>query len=165
MATHSSILTWRIPWTVAFQVPLSMGSQELDMTQQLNHHHSYNWRLEHHTFRNEQIQQAVENEYSNSMSVQFSHSVVSNSLQPMDCSTPSLPVHHQFLEFTQTHVHWVSDGIQPSHPLSSPSPPAFNLSRHQGLFKWVISSCPVAKVLKFQLQPQSFQWIFRTHFL
>ena len=56
---------------------------------------------------------------------------------PMDCSTPGLPVHHQLLESTQTHVHWVGDAIQPSHPLSSPSPPAFNLSQHQGLFKWV----------------------------
>ena len=59
---------------------------------------------------------------------------------PMDCRTPGLPVHHQLREFTQTHVHWVGDTIQPSHPLSSPSPPAFNLSQHQGLFKWVSSS-------------------------
>ena len=57
---------------------------------------------------------------------------------PMDCSMQGLPVHHQLLEFTQTHVHWVSDAIQPSHPLSSPSPPTFNLSQHQGLFKWDI---------------------------
>ena len=80
----------------------------------------------------------------------------------MDYSTPGLPVHHQPLELTQTHVHWVGDAIQPSHPLSSPSPPAFNLSQHQGLFKWVSSSHQVAKVLEFQLQHQSFQWIFRT---
>ena len=59
---------------------------------------------------------------------------------PMDCSTPGLSVHHQLPEFTQTHVHWVGDAIQPSHPVSSPSPPAFNLSQHQGLFKWVCSS-------------------------
>ena len=83
----------------------------------------------------------------------------------MDYSTPGLPVHHQIPEFTQTHVHWVSDAIQPSHPLSSPSPPTFNLSQHQGLFKWVSSSHQVAKVLEFQLQHQSFQWIFRTDFL
>ena len=62
-------------------------------------------------------------------------------------------------------VHWVRDAIQPSHPLSSPSPPTFNLSQHQGLFKWVSSSHQVAKVLEFQLQQQSFQWIFRTVFL
>ena len=76
----------------------------------------------------------------------------------MDCSTPSFPVHHQLLEFTQTHVHWVGDAIQPSHPLSSPSPPALNLSQHEGLFQWVNSSHEVAKVLEFQLQHQSFQW-------
>ena len=68
-------------------------------------------------------------------------------------------------EFTQTYVHWVGDAVQPSHPLSSPSPPAFNLSQHQGLFKWVSSSHQVSKVLEFQLQHQSFQWIFRTDFL
>ena len=80
----------------------------------------------------------------------------------MDCSTPGLPVHHQLLEFAQTHVHWVSDAIQPSHPLASPSPPAFNLSPQQGLFKWVNSSHQVAKILEFQLQHQSFQWTPRT---
>ena len=84
---------------------------------------------------------------------------------PMDCSMLGLPVHHQLPEFTQTHVHWVSDAIQPSHPLSSPSPTTFNLSQHQGLFKWVSSWHQVAKVLEFQLQHQSFQWIFRTDFL
>ena len=70
---------------------------------------------------------------------------------PMDCSTPGLPVHHQLPKLVQTHVHWVGDAIQSSHPLSSPSPPAFNLSQHQGLFKWVSSSHQVAKVLEFQL--------------
>ena len=70
---------------------------------------------------------------------------------PVDHSTPGLPVHHQLLEFTQTQVHWVGDAIQPSHPLSFPSPPAFNLSQHQGLFKWVSSLHEVAKVLEFQL--------------
>ena len=83
---------------------------------------------------------------------------------PMDCSTPGLCVHHQLPKFTQTHVHWVSDAIQPSHPLSSPSP-AFNLSQHQGILKWVSSLHQVAKVLEFQLQHQSFQWTFRTDFL
>ena len=77
----------------------------------------------------------------------------------MDCSTPGLPVHCQLPEFTQTHVHWVSDAIQPSHPLLSPSPLALNLSQHQGLFKWVSSLHQVAKVLEFQLQHQTFQWI------
>ena len=79
----------------------------------------------------------------------------------MDGSVPGFPVHHQLPEFTQTHIHWVSDAIQTSHPLSSPSPPAFNLSQHQGLL-WVSSLHKVAKVLELQLQHQSFQWIFRT---
>ena len=93
---------------------------------------------------------------------QFSHSVVSNSqpsepqllspvrlCNPMNCSIPGFPVHHQLLEFTQTHVHWVGNAIQPSHPLSSPSPPILNLSQHQGLFQWVCSLHQVAKVLRF----------------
>ena len=80
---------------------------------------------------------------------------------PMDCSTPAFPVYHQLPEFTQTHVHLVRDAIQPSYPLSSLSLPTFNLSQHQGLFKWVSSSHQVAKVLVFQLKHQSFQWIFR----
>ena len=92
-------------------------------------------------------------------------SVVSDSSQPMDHSTPSFPVHHQLPESTQTHVHWVGNAIQPSHPLSSPSPPTFNLSQHQGLFKWVSSSHEVAKVLEFQLQHQSFQWTLRNDLL
>ena len=70
---------------------------------------------------------------------------------PMNRSTPGLPVHNQLPEFTQTHVHWVSDAIQPSHPLSSPSPPAPNPSQHQSLFQWVNSLHEVAKVLEFQL--------------
>ena len=84
---------------------------------------------------------------------------------PMNCSTPGLPVHHKLPEFTQTHVHQVSDTIQPSHPLSSPSPPAPNPSQHQGLFQWANSSHEVAKVLEFQLQHQSFQWTPRTDLL
>ena len=78
---------------------------------------------------------------------------------PMDCSMPGLAVHHQFPELAQTPVHRVGDAIQPSHPLSSPSPPAFNLSQHQGLFQWVSSSHQVTKVVELQLQHQSFQWI------
>ena len=81
---------------------------------------------------------------------------------PMNHSTPGIPVYHQIPEFTQTHGHWVGDAIQPAHPLASPSPPAFNLSQHQGLFRWVISLHQVAKVLEFQLQHQSFQWALRT---
>ena len=80
----------------------------------------------------------------------------------MNCSMPGLPVHHQLPAFTQTHVHWVSDAIQPFHPLSSPASPALNLSQHQSLFKWVSSSHQMAKALEFQLQHQSFQWINKT---
>ena len=75
----------------------------------------------------------------------------------MNCSTPGLPVHHQLPEFTQTHGHRVSDAIQPSHPLSSPFPPAPNPSQHQSLFQWVNSSHEVAKVLEFQLEHHSLQ--------
>ena len=91
-------------------------------------------------------------------SVQFSSVPFSSVAQscltlcdPMNRSTPGLPVHHQLPEFTQIHIHWVRDAIQPSHPLSSPSPPAPNTSQHQSLFRWVNSSYEVAKVLEFQL--------------
>ena len=83
----------------------------------------------------------------------------------MDCSMPGFPVHHQPPDLAQTHVHWVSDAVQPSHPLSSPSPPAFSLSQHQGLFQWVSSSHQVARVLEFPFQHQSFQWTPRTDLL
>ena len=77
--------------------------------------------------------------------------------EPMNHSTPGLPVHHQLPEFTQTHVHWISDAIQPSHPRSSLSPPALNPSQHQSLFQWANSLHEVAKVLEFQLQDHSLQ--------
>ena len=88
-------------------------------------------------------------------SVQFSSSVVSDSLQPMGCSTSGFPVYHQLLELAQTYVHWVSDTIQPSHPVSSLSPPIFNLSHHQGLFKWVSYSHQVAKVFSLNISLSS----------
>ena len=87
-------------------------------------------------------------------SVQFTQSYPTL-CDPMDCSTPGLPV-HQLLELVQTHVHWVSDAIQPFHPLSFPSPPAFNLSQDLGLFQWVSSSHQLAKVLELQLQHHSY---------
>ena len=83
----------------------------------------------------------------------------------MDSSMPGSPVHHQLLELGQPHVHHVGGAIQPSHSLSSLSPPTFNLSQHQGLFQWVSTLHQVAKVLEFQLQHQSFQWTFRNDFL
>ena len=97
-------------------------------------------------------------------SVQFTPSFLTL-CNPIDCSTPGFPVYHQLPQFAQTHVHWVSDAIQPSDPLSSPSPPAFNLSQHQGLFQWVSSLHQVAKDLELQLQYRSFQWIFKIDFL
>ena len=84
---------------------------------------------------------------------------------PMDCSMPGFPVHHQLPVCAQTHVQRVGDAIQPSYPLSSPSPPAFKLSQHQNICQWVGSLSQEAKVLEFQPQHQSFQWIFRTDFL
>ena len=83
---------------------------------------------------------------------------------PLNCSKPGFPILYQLLELAQMHVHLVNDTIQLSHPLSYPSPSAFNLSEHQGLFQWVSSSHQVAKVLVFQLQHQS-RWIVRTDFL
>ena len=101
----------------------------------------------------------------------FSFSQVSSVTQlcptlcdPMDCSIPGFPVHHQLLEPAQTQVHQVCDTIQPSHPLLSPTPPDFNLSQHQSLCQWVNSLHQVAKVLELQFQHQSFLWIFRTDF-
>ena len=101
------------------------------------------------------------------ISIQFSSVTQScpTLCDPMNCSMPGLPIHHQLPESTQTHVHRVGDAIQPSHPLSSPSPPALNLSQHQGLFQWVSSLHQGAKVLEFQLQHQSFQWTPRTDLL
>ena len=98
-------------------------------------------------------------------SVQFSHSIVSNTSWPHGGSALSFPVHHQLPELAHTHVHWVGDAIQPSHPLSLTFPLAFNLCQYQSLFKWVSSLLEVTKVLGLQLQHQSFQWIFRTDFL
>ena len=84
---------------------------------------------------------------------------------PINCSMLGFPILHFLLEFAQTHVHWVSDAIQPSHPLPPPSPPDLNLSHYQGLFQWVGSSHQVAKILELQFQHQTFQRIFRVCFL
>ena len=115
------------------------------------------------------IHEAAADSWGGFISYLFQFSSVTQSYltlcDPMNCSTPGFPVHHQLLESTQTHVHRVGDGIQPSHPLSSLSPPALNLSQNQGLFKWVSSLHQVAKVLEFQLQHQSFQWTPRTDLL
>ena len=99
-------------------------------------------------------------------SVQFSSTAQScpTLCDPMGCSTPGFPVHHQLPELPQNHVHWVCDAMQPTYPLLSPSP-AFNISQHLGLFQGVSFSHQMAKVLELKLQHQSFQWIFRTDFL
>ena len=129
MATHSNILAWRIP-----RIEESGGLQSMGL-QRIGH---------------DLVTKPPPHEVT---SVQFSSVAQScpTLCDPMNCSTPGLPVHHQLPESTQTHVHWVSDAIQPSHPLSSPSPPAPNPSQHQSLFQWVNSSHEVAKVLEFQL--------------
>ena len=97
--------------------------------------------------------------------VQFNHSVVTDSLQPHEQQHARPPVQHQLPEFTQTQVHWVGDAIQPSHLLLSPSPPALNLSQHQGLFQWVSSLHHIATVLALQFQHQYFKWIVTVDFL
>ena len=103
---------------------------------------------------------------SQTLSFQFSSDTQSclTLCDHMNCSMPDFPVHHQLQELSQTHVHQVGNTIQPSHPLSFPSP-AFNLSQHRGLSQWVSSLHQVAKVVELQLQYQSFQWIFTTYFL
>ena len=149
MSTHLSILAWRIPWTEEPGRLYSPWGHE-----RVGH----DWATEYtHT-------EKVEHLYSFS-SIQFSRSVMSDSAIPWIAALPGLPVHHQLPEFTQTHVHRVDDAIQPSHPLSSPSPPSPNPSQHQGLLQWVNSSHEVAKVLEFQLQHQSFQWTPRADLL
>ena len=104
----------------------------------------------HASFQNKSLQSLLELRFV--ILVQFSTQSCPTVCDPMDYSMTGLHVHHQLPEFIQTHVHWVCDAIQPSHPLSSPSPPAFSLSQYEDLFKWVSSSHQVVKVLEFQLQ-------------
>ena len=150
MATHSSVLAWRIPGTAGPGGLPSMGSHRVGhdwsdlAAADLSHGHRLCARhnSRYRKYKSEQDKW-----------VQFS-SVAQSCLtlcNPVNCSTPGLPVHHQLPESAQTHVHWVCDAIQPSHPLSSPFPPAPNPSQHQSLFQWVNSSHEVAKVLEFQL--------------
>ena len=210
MATHSSTLTWRIPWT---EKP---GGLQFMWLQRIGH----DWATKHRTaythiyfqiyiyiyiytyifkifvcvyttthtcasvkkwnilftipqpiysLANSKEQIIVQfNRYNTNLFINQFSSVAQSYLtlcDPMDCNMPGFPVHHQLLEFTQTHVHRVGDAIQPSHPLLSPSPPAFSLFQHQSLSQWISSSHQVAKVLELQLQHQSFQWIFRTELL
>ena len=121
-------------WAVAHQAPLSMGFSRQEYWSGLPFPMSF---IKCKCWVNGQIRSVAQS--------------CLTLCDPMNRSTPGLPVYHQLPEFTQTHVHWVSDAIQPSHPLSSPSPPAPNPSQHQSLFQWVNSSHEVAKVLEFQL--------------
>ena len=141
-------------------------------TRFINVLHSYTWKI-HRKMNNSEVALEFRLKYDPNRErggrrcLQFSSVTQScpTVCDPMNHSTPGLPVHHQLPEFTQTHAHRVSDAIQPSHPLLSPFPPALNLSQHHSLFKWVSSSHQVAKVLEFQLQHQSFQWTPRTDLL
>ena len=140
LESYTSIFLWTRFWLVAhIYVILLLGTHLLLPASLLD--------LKDHCFISKLIL------LSHLSSVQFSSVTQScpSLCDPMNCSTPGLPVHHQLLEFTQTQVHRVSDAIQPSHPLSSPSPPAPNPSQHQSLFQWINSSYEVAKVLEFQL--------------
>ena len=186
MVTHSSILAWEIPWTEKPGSLQSMGSQRV--------RHDLATKHQQPTLLSPSYHEAgLLSSYALTLiltgipvlsaiylpqprtdkpvppSLQTPISSVGQSCpilcDPMNCSTPGLPVHHKLLELAQTHVHQVSDAIQPSHPLLSSSPPAFDLSQHQGLFQWISSSHQVAKVLELKLQHQSFQWIFRTDLL
>ena len=147
---HGILQTRILEWVA---VPFSRGSSEprspalQQVLYQLSHHHvrcQAGW-----------------------LTVQFTSVAQScpTLFHPMDCSTPGFLAHHQLSEFTQTHVHWVGDAIQPSHPLSSPSPLAPSPFQHHGLFRWVSCSHQVAKVFQFQLQHQAFRWTPRTDLL
>ena len=143
MLSHFSHVWSGTPWTVAWQTPLSMVLSRQEYWNGLPFPPPGD------------IAQSI-------ISVAQSHMTLCNL---MDWSMTGFPVHHQLPELAHTHVHWVGDAIQPSHSLSSPSPPAFNFSQHQHLLQWVSTSHQVAKVLEFQPQHQSFQWTFRTDFL
>ena len=193
MATHSTVLAWRIPGMAEPGGLPSMGSHRVrhdwsDLAAAAACRHVMPYKAE--CYKGSEIisqgstqglvlktvlflecagfeqPRSVEGTHS-WPEIQFSSVTQSCPIlcNPMDCSMPGLPVHRQLLEFTQTHVHWVGDATQPSHPLLSLPPPAFNLSQDQGLFKWVCSLHQVAKVLEFQLQHQSFQRTFRTDLL
>ena len=169
MAPHSSTLAWKIPWMEDPGGLQSMGSLGVrnDWAISLSLFTFMHWRRKWQptpVFLPGESQGRrslvgcclwgrTELDMTEVTSVQFSSvaQLCPTLCDPMNRSTPGLPVHHQLPEFTKTHVHWVSDAIQPSHPLSSPSPPAPNASQHQSLSQWVNSSHEVAKVLEFQL--------------
>ena len=142
---YSGLISFRINWFDLLAVQGTLKSL-------LQHHSSKSSILLHSTFFMVSLSHLYMTARKTISSVQFSHVTQScpTLCNPMNLSMPGLPVHHQLPEFTQTHVHWVGDAIQPSHPLSSPSLPAFNFSQHQGLFKWVSSLHQVTRVSEFQ---------------
>ena len=164
MAPHSSTLAWRIPGTEVPSGLPSMGSHRV--------RHDWSHLAAAAAWRNVWVSVKSQRSFFFTNILLLIHfrwfssapQSCPNLCNPIDCSIPGFPVHHQLPDLAPTHVHWVSNAIQPSHPLLSPSPPAFNLSQQQGLFQWVSSLHQVAKVLELQLQHQSFQ-IFRTDFL
>ena len=162
MKSLSRVRLFVTPWTIAYQVPLSLGfsRQEhwvaISFSRRSSQPRDWTWVS--------WIVDRCFTVWDMSLSSVWS-SVVPTLCNPINHSTPGLPVYHQLLEFTQTHVHRVGNAIQPSHPLSSPFPPAPNPSQHQSLFQWVNSSHEVAKVLEFQPQHHSFQWTPRTDLL
>ena len=155
-ATHSSLLAWRIPWTTVHEVTKSWTW--------LSNFHFTNLPSCKYSTLKVSLYLLQLTEYKRLLSCSFWQMLLRYLVQfssvaqacptlcnPMNHSTLDLHVHHQLPEFTQTHVHWVGEAIQPSRPLSSPSPPAPNPSQHQSLFQWVNSSHEVAKVLEFQV--------------
>ena len=156
MATHSSVLAWRTPRMGEPGGLLSMGSHKVEHDWSDLAAAAYillfilNFGSEIHI-----IKKIILCKQNWQMFSYYKFSSVTQSCltlgNPMNHSTPGLPVYYQLLEFTQIHVHWVDDAIQPSNPLSSPSPPAPNPAQHQSLFQWVNSSHEVGKVLQFQL--------------
>ena len=145
---------------ISYLLPVSIYTQQLFLTDLLFYQWNYWWCTLLVLFTLLWIPLSVTKSITGSGKPEdtYSHSQFSSVAQlcptlcdPMNHSTPDLPVHNQLPEFTQTHIHRVGDAIQPSYPLSSPSPPAPNCSQHQSLFQWVNSSHEVAKVLEFQL--------------
>ena len=176
MATQSSILAWKIPLAVE---PAGLQFIELDTTESLPQHTQQRERQNdiHHSIMavwNQELLMPITRKTAEKIlygkvykdiSVSSVAQLCPTLCDPMECSTPDSPVHHQLLEFRQTYVHWLGDCIQLSHSVSSPSLPVFSLSQHQGVFQRVSSSHQVAKVLELHLQHLSFQWMFRTDFL
>ena len=166
LAPHSNTLAWKIPWMEEPSRLQSMGLQSWTRLSDLTFtFHFHALEKEMATYSSVLAWRIPGTGEPGGLPSMGSHRVGHEWSDLAAAAAAGLPVHHQLPESTQTHVHRVSDAIQPSHPLSSPSPPTLNLSQHQGLFKWVSSSHQMAKVLEFQFQHQSFQWTAKTDLL